>query len=65
MFIYSCCKHGGMEQKVTLAIIKIILVFPYFLLLLQKLFFSLTMERLATDFPSINIGLEWILLEKD
>ena len=65
MFIYSCCKHGGMKQKVTLAIIKIILVFPYFLLLLQKLFFSLTMERLATDFPSINIGLEWILLEKD
>ena len=65
MFIYPCCKHGGMKQKVTLAIIKIILVFPYFLLLLQKLFFSLTMERLATDFPSINIGLEWILLEKD
>ena len=65
MFIYSCCKHGGMKQKVTLAIIKIILVFPYFLLLLQKLFFSLTMEKLATDFPSINIGLEWILLEKD
>ena len=65
MLIYSCCKHGGMKQKVTLAIIKIILVFPYFLLLLQKLFFSLTMERLATDFPSINIGLEWILLEKD
>ena len=65
MFIHSCFKHGGMKQKVTLAIIKIILVFHYFLLLLQKLFSSLTIERLATDFPSINIGLEWILLEKD
>ena len=55
MFIYSCCKHGVFKQKVTLAIIKIRLMFRYFLLLL---FFSLIMERMSTDFPSINIGLD-------
>ena len=30
-------------------------MFRYFLLLL---FFSLIMERMSTDFPSINIGLD-------
>ena len=65
MFIYSCCKHGGMKQKVTLAIIKIILMFRYLLLLLQKLFFPLITERVITDFCSISIGLHWIPLEKN
>ena len=65
MFIYSCCKQGGMKQKVTLAIIKIILMFRYLLLLLQKLFFPLITERVTTDFCSISIGLHWIPLEKN
>lgn len=65
MFIYSRCKHGGLKQKVTLAIIKIIMMFCYFLLLLQKLFFCLIMERVTTDFSFIGIGLDWIPLEKD
>ena len=65
MFIYSRCKHGGLKQKVTLAIIKIIMMFCYFLLLLQKLFFSLIMKRVTTDFACINTELDWIPLEKD
>ena len=40
-------------------------MFCYFLLLLQKLFFSLIMERVTTDFPCINTELDWIPLEKD
>ena len=65
MFIYSCCKHGALKQKVTLAIIKIIMMFCYFPLLLEQLFFSLIMERVATDFSCINTGLDWIPLEKN